>query len=165
MKNPKRLLAIAAIILLLSMYLVLFVSALGKNEGSAAVFRGMLAMVIAVPVLLYAFLLVARVIRPSKSALIDAVIFAGSAGDAADPAVSGHIASLRLKGYSTYIRPEAGIDEIRSLIREDGLSNARTFVITGTEENAKKARDAGFPSAVYRDIEHLKEQMKAVGIR
>lgn len=165
MKNAKRILAIAAIVLLLGMYLLTFIFALGKSETAGAFFRASLAMTIIVPILLYAFLLVAKVIRPSKSSMIDAVVFAGPASAAEDPVLSDHIASLRLKGYSTYIRPEADISEIRALVKEDHLEAARTFVITGSEENAKRARSAGFPSAVYTDIENLKEKMKAVGIR
>ncbi len=165
MKNAKRILAIAAIVLLLGMYLLTFIFALGKSEAAGAFFRGSLVMTIIVPILLYAFLLVAKVIRPSKSALIDAVVFAGLPENAEDPIVSDHIASLRLKGYSTYIRPEADLSEIRAIAKEDHLEPARTFVITDTEENARRARSAGFPSAVYTDIENLKEKMKAVGVR
>ncbi len=165
MKNAKRILAIAAVVLLLGMYFITFIFALGKSEAAGAFFRGSLAMTIIVPILLYAFLLVAKVIRPSKSALIDAVIFAGLPEQAEDPAVSDHIASLRLKGYSTYIRPGADLSEIRALVKEDHLDPARTFVVTDTEENAKRARAAGFPATVCTDIENLKEKMKAVGVR
>ena len=165
MKNAKRLLAVAAIVLLLGIYLLTFIFALGKSEAAGAFFRASLAITIIVPILLYAFLLVAKMVRPSKSALIDAVVFAGPSAAAEDPVLSDRIASLRLVGYSTYIRPEASLEEVRALAREDNLKPSRTFVIADTEENAKLARTAGFPAAVYTDIGDLKEKMKAVGIR
>ena len=165
MKNAKRILAIVAIVLLLGMYVITFIFALGKSEAAGAFFRGSLAMTIIVPILLYAFLLVAKVLRPSKSAMIDAVIFAGPAAAAEDPVLSDRIASLRLVGYSTYIRPEASLKEIRSLLKKEGHEASRTFIVTDTEENETLARAAGFPAAVYRNMEDLNEKMKAVGIR
>ena len=75
MKNAKRVLAIIAIVLILGMYAAAFVLSFQKSEHSQALFRGAIGATILVPVLLYLILMVARVIRPQKSAVIDAIVF------------------------------------------------------------------------------------------
>ena len=75
MKKVKQILAIIAVVLLVGMYISTLVFAVQKNENAAAWFRASIACTILVPVFLYAFFLIARTLRPSKSPLIDAVIF------------------------------------------------------------------------------------------
>lgn len=58
MKNIKRILAIVAIVLLLSMYVATLVFSLIGSEQAQGWFRASLACTIIVPVLLYAFILV-----------------------------------------------------------------------------------------------------------
>lgn len=71
----KRILAWIGIVLLVGMYVVTFVFALGKSPFFNAMFRASIAATVLVPVLLYAILMVANAIRKRKSALIDAIIF------------------------------------------------------------------------------------------
>lgn len=78
MKNKwtlRRILAIAGIVLLLAMYAAAFISAFMKSESARMLFRASIACTIIVPVMLYVFLMVARVIKPRKSPLIDTIIF------------------------------------------------------------------------------------------
>ena len=75
MKKTKQVLAIIAIVLLLGMYVAAFVLAFMKSEHAQILFRTALGATILVPVLLYLVLMVARMLKPAKSAVIDAVIF------------------------------------------------------------------------------------------
>lgn len=74
-KNIKRFLAIIAIILLLAMYGCAFVFAFIKSEQARILFRASIACTIMIPIFLYAFLLVGKVLKPGKSPLIDTVVF------------------------------------------------------------------------------------------
>ena len=60
MKNFKRIGAIVVIILLLSMYLLCFIAAVSGSEHLQTLFRVTLGMTVAVPVLLYIFILFLR---------------------------------------------------------------------------------------------------------
>ena len=73
-EKVKQILAIIAVVLLVGMYISTLVFTVQKNENAAAWFRASIACTILVPVF-YAFFLIARTLRPSKSPLIDAVIF------------------------------------------------------------------------------------------
>lgn len=75
MKQPKRILALLGAVLLAGMYVCTLVFALVKSEAAETLFRASLGCTILVPVLLYAFLLAARILRPSKSPLVDNIIF------------------------------------------------------------------------------------------
>ena len=75
MKKTKQVLAIIAIVLLLGMYVAAFVLAFMKSEHAQILFRAALGATILVPVLLYLVLMVARMLKPAKSAVIDAIIF------------------------------------------------------------------------------------------
>ena len=71
MKKTKQVLAIIAIVLLLGMYVAAFVLAFMKSEHAQILFRAALGATILVPVLLYLVLMVARMLKPAKSAVID----------------------------------------------------------------------------------------------
>ena len=75
MKQPKRILALLGAVLLAGMYVCTLVFALMKSELAQTLFRASLGCTILVPVLLYAFLLAARMLRPAKAPLVDNVIF------------------------------------------------------------------------------------------
>ena len=75
MKKLKQILAIAAIVLILGMYAAAFVFSMMKSEAAQGLFRGAIGATILVPVLLYLFLMVARAVKPVKSAVIDTIIF------------------------------------------------------------------------------------------
>lgn len=75
MKKIKQIAAAAGVVLLLLMYISTLVFAVQKNEAAQAWFRASIGCTILVPVLLYAFFLAAKAVRPSKSPLIDTVIF------------------------------------------------------------------------------------------
>ena len=67
MKNLKRYAAILAVILLLVIFCLPMVFALGESETSQALFRGALGAAILLPILLYAFMLVYRVFGKKKT--------------------------------------------------------------------------------------------------
>ncbi|MDO4614826.1 MAG: HAD-IA family hydrolase [Lachnospiraceae bacterium] len=75
MKNIKRILALAAVVLLAGMYVCTMIFAFMDNRAAQTLFRASLACTVILPVLLYAFLLIARVLRPSKSPVVDSIIF------------------------------------------------------------------------------------------
>ncbi len=75
MKKTKRILALTGVILLVGMYVCTFIFAMLDSPVAQALFRGSLACTIIVPVLLYTFLLIARIVRPSKSPIVDVVVF------------------------------------------------------------------------------------------
>lgn len=75
MKNIRRILAWAGIILLLSMYVLSLIFAVMKSELAGTLFRASIGCTILVPVLLYLFLLTAKAVKPDKSPIIDCVIF------------------------------------------------------------------------------------------
>ena len=75
MKKMKRILALAAVVLLAGMYVLTLIFALMKSEHAQAMFRGALGCTILIPVLLYLILMVARSLHPHKSPVIDVLIF------------------------------------------------------------------------------------------
>ena len=75
MKKFRRAAAAAGVILILLMYILTFVFAMMKSEAAQALFRGALGCTILVPVFLYLIRMVAEVVRPSRSAAVDTVIF------------------------------------------------------------------------------------------
>lgn len=71
----KRILAAAGVIFLLGIYVTAFICSFINSGTAQVLFRAALGCTILVPVLLYLILMVARVIRPQKSAAVDAVVF------------------------------------------------------------------------------------------
>ena len=71
MKKFQRIGALIVIILLLSMYLVLFVAAISGSEKMQPLFRVTLGMTIALPILLYVFILFLRMAQNKKTTLED----------------------------------------------------------------------------------------------
>ena len=64
MKNTRRILAIAGIVLLLAMYLICLILALSGKHEATTLFRAALGATIAVPIVLYAFLMLLKVFPP-----------------------------------------------------------------------------------------------------
>lgn len=62
MKKLKKIFAIAGVIILLGMYLLTFISAIFATPNSHALFLGSLAATIIVPIFLYAYSLIYRVV-------------------------------------------------------------------------------------------------------
>lgn len=73
MKNKQRILAWVGIILLVAMVIFFLISALFIKDP--VYFRASLACIILLPILLYAILMIAKLMVPKKSPLIDAIIF------------------------------------------------------------------------------------------
>ncbi|MBQ0059181.1 MAG: HAD family phosphatase [Lachnospiraceae bacterium] len=71
----KQIAAMAGIILILAMYIIAFVSSLFASEVANTLMMAAIACTFIVPVMLYAFLLVGKSLKPSKSPLIDNIIF------------------------------------------------------------------------------------------
>jgi len=67
--------AILGIVLLVAMYVLTLIFSFMKSPLGDVLFKASLACTIIVPVLLYAFLLVAKNRRPAKSAIIDSILF------------------------------------------------------------------------------------------
>ena len=65
----------AGVILILLMYVMTMVFALRKDPAARGLFFGSLAATVFVPIFLYALQLAARMVRPGKSPVVDAVIF------------------------------------------------------------------------------------------
>lgn len=63
MNKAKRILAIVGVILLVSLYLITFISALTASEHSQAFFQASLFSTIIIPILIYAYMLIYRVTR------------------------------------------------------------------------------------------------------
>lgn len=66
MKKIKRILALAAVFLLLSMYLLTLVGALTHSEYSRALFQASLYATVVIPVMLYGYMLVYRLIKKNS---------------------------------------------------------------------------------------------------
>ena len=75
MKKTKQVLAIVGIVLLAGMYVSAFVLAFQKSPQAQFFFRLAIGATILVPVLLYLILMVARMVRPQKSAVVDSLVF------------------------------------------------------------------------------------------
>lgn len=73
MKKTKQTLAIIALILLVAMCIIPLILAIVMPHSGW--FKASIACVILIPVILYAFLLVLKAARPSKSPIIDTIIF------------------------------------------------------------------------------------------
>lgn len=63
MKNKKRILALIGVILLVSLYLVAFISSFFVSEISTSIFKASLVCTILVPLVLYSYMMVCRVFR------------------------------------------------------------------------------------------------------
>ena len=61
MKKTQRILAIIGIVLLLSMYVVCFILAIAGKHEASTLFRAALGATIAVPIVLYAFMMLLKV--------------------------------------------------------------------------------------------------------
>ena len=66
MKKFKRIGAIVVIVLLLSMYIICLIAALSGSEQAQTLFRTALGMTVAVPIVLYAFLMMLRLAEGKK---------------------------------------------------------------------------------------------------
>ena len=75
MNKFKRIAALVGVAALLGMYAVTFLSALSDSPQAQALFRASLGCTILVPVLCYAFLIAMKAVMPSKSPVIDTIIF------------------------------------------------------------------------------------------
>lgn len=67
MKKTKRILALAGAVLLVCMYICTLVFALIDSPAATGFFRASVAATILIPVLLYAYILVARLLKGSGS--------------------------------------------------------------------------------------------------
>jgi len=67
MKKVKRILALVGAILLLSLYLITFISALTASKHSQAFFQASLFCTIIIPILIYAYMLIYRVTRKKEN--------------------------------------------------------------------------------------------------
>ena len=74
-KKTSRILAITGIAILAGMYVCALIFSFVKSEFAHTMFLVSIACTFIIPVFLYAMLLVAKVVRPSKSPVIDSVIF------------------------------------------------------------------------------------------
>ena len=63
MNKLKRILAIVAIVLLLGLYLTTFILAITNFPGSAAMFNACIYATIAVPILIYAFWMIIKLVN------------------------------------------------------------------------------------------------------
>lgn len=63
MNKVKRILALVGAILLVSLYLITFISALTASEHSQAFFQASMFSTIIIPILLYAYMLIYRITR------------------------------------------------------------------------------------------------------
>jgi len=63
MKKMKRIVALIGVILLLSLYALTIVGALTASPNSAALFQASIYSTIVVPIMLYAYILVYRVVK------------------------------------------------------------------------------------------------------
>ena len=70
MKKFQRIGAIVVIVLLLSMYVVCFIAAVSGGEKAQIIFRASLGMTIALPILLYIFILFLKAARKRQDALL-----------------------------------------------------------------------------------------------
>ena len=75
MKTMRRILALMGVLILIMMYILTMIFAVRKDPAARGLFFGSLAATIILPVLLYAFQIAARAVKPGKSPVIDAVIF------------------------------------------------------------------------------------------
>ena len=76
-KKPslKQFLALTGVALLLAMYLLTFIFSLMNLPWAQTAFRASIACTMIIPVFLYGFLLAARALRPSKSPVVDNIVF------------------------------------------------------------------------------------------
>ncbi len=80
MKKFQRIGALAGIVLLISMYIVCLIAAVSGSEALQPLFRVTLAMTVAIPILLYAFILILRLAAGKAKANLPAGDDAGDAG-------------------------------------------------------------------------------------
>ncbi|MBQ4425801.1 MAG: hypothetical protein II882_08720 [Lachnospiraceae bacterium] len=66
MKKFRRIGAIVVIALLLSMYIICFIAAVQGSENAKTVFKAALGLTVALPIVLYAFLLMLRLAQGKK---------------------------------------------------------------------------------------------------
>ena len=74
-KKTKQILAILAIVIIVAMYAATLIFSLIKSPAAQTLFRASLACTFLVPVIIYVIILVARTARPSRSPVIDTLIF------------------------------------------------------------------------------------------
>ncbi len=167
----KRILAVIGIILILSMYLLTMVFALQKSEFAQAAFRGALGCTILVPVFLYIILMVARAVRPKRSAVIDGILF--HEGHVLKEADGSDVyfrkeweGALKRQGYHLYYFHEAERTletYLRDLCSREKAS--RLLYVDTDPGMVKEAQRLGLPALCFEDAVSCAEAMDSLGIR
>ena len=111
-KRTARIFAIIGIIILVAMYVCALIFSFMKSEFAHTIFLASIACTFIIPVFLYAILLMAKVVRPSKSPVIDSVIF-DIGGVLIDVRKEEHIKKMKVsKDAEEYLMEKMGCDQI-----------------------------------------------------
>ncbi len=173
MKQLKRVLAIVGVILILGMYVMTMVFAVMKSEFAQAAFRGALGATILVPVFLYIFLLVAKVVRPDKSGVIDAVIFHEASVLQEEDGSEMYFRkdweqALRRKGYGVYSFHGTNAELsafLENTCSVNHLDPSRVLYVDADDTRVKRAQKNGFPAMRFTEYPEAVEKMEDLGIR
>ncbi|MEE3420980.1 MAG: hypothetical protein VZR02_07770 [Lachnospiraceae bacterium] len=168
MKTPKykRVLAMIAICLILAMYISTFIFALMKSSFAKSMFRASLACTIIVPVFLYVALMVARLVRPKKSAVVDGVIVSSSL--TAGEGIDFLLADLRKNGLMlfTYKADENASlqDYLTELAETNSFKKSRYIYIDSSRENVHLAQSLGFAGIDCKDPVSCRQALRSLDI-
>lgn len=171
MKQIKRVLAFIGVVLLLALYAAAFVSAFIKSPMAAVLFRGAIGSTIILPVFLYLILMVARVLQPRKSGVVDVIVFSDEHIFRDDDGSELYYAaewktSLKRAGYKIFdLKADEPVSSILSLAKEARTTPERCLFIDTDKEKIAAARQAGCSAIVFQDPVSCAEQMAGIGIR
>lgn len=169
MKKLKRILAIVGIVLILSMYVLAFVTAFMKSDNAAALFRGAIACTIIVPVFLYLVMMVARLVSPQKSSEVDAVIIHdahvlhdedGRRSWYAEELSGG----LKRHGYKVFPLKTADETSMRSILREQHLSPGKTLYLDSDPSAVDLAKSLGCSAYLFSDYADAEADLRKIGV-
>ena len=178
MKNIKRVLALLAVALLVTMYVLTLVFALRRDPDAKGLFFASVAATIIVPVMLYAMIFVAKLVRPDKSPVVDAIIYPASLFDAASNTSSEFVANAvekvedfidgyRNKGYKVYALTEKEMEKeaLSEFAHAHGLEDSKTLVIGSSEQMVLGAKERGFAAFLYENPAHTVRTLISLGVK
>ena len=177
MKKLKRIFALAGAAALVLMYILTLVFALRRDPAAGGWFFASLGLTIFVPVMLYAFRLVGDVVRPTKSPVIDTILYPASLFDAA--ALTGSewtaekieraedfLDSYREKGYQVFALSDKEIEDgaLRTFAHEHGLEPSRSILIGDKTPLIEEAKERGFLAFPYENPAQTIRMLDKLGV-
>ena len=168
MKEKKRILAILAVVLILAVFCMPMIFALGKGEKAGQYFRVSLGLALICPILIYICMMIYRGVssrnKLPESGVHDIFFGAFLQKAAGDEELDAWTAYLKNRGYRLHSLG-TGNEDIRSCLKDTGLNAAECVLIDDSQENLDDADKLGIKTVRFVSFRQAVEELKKLGIR